>query len=254
MKVIIAVLVISCFTTTTVWAQSLQELKAQYDALSPLPSERLATEKTLAPEESDKTPAEEQLAELKAQEEAATKAREEALYLDTDYRFFQSLDIVIGEDELDKKYQQAKTIENLKQIITTDQTVRSEIKTIAPQVRPLSAAEAAAADARREQILKRIAAHTKSVKACIVQNLKDKEPFKGTELTLAWELEATGKVANAKVKATDIESQLMQACILKSLADWDFSEAMKGVNKTSQVEYTYRFTNEVSKNVAAQQN
>jgi hypothetical protein len=255
MKKITGVLLLGVFavtlTTQKGHAQSIHQLQMKYAPLSPLKSDTLEEEKMVDPNKSYLTPAEEELAEIKAKQEEEKKAREEKLYLDTDYRFFQALNVTIEEDDMDRAYKQALALQNVQEIKGTDKTVKTELKTIVPQTRTLTPAEAAA-DARREAILKKIAANVKMVKSCIMQNRKDKEPFKGTELTLAWEVETSGKVINAQVKATDVENKEIQGCILKSLAEWNFNDVMKDIKKTSHIEYTYRFMNNPKKDVASQ--
>ncbi|MGZ6441762.1 MAG: hypothetical protein ACXWRU_17010 [Pseudobdellovibrionaceae bacterium] len=46
------------------------------------------------------------------------------------------------------------------------------------------------------------------------------------------------------MKSTDVESKEIQDCVLKSLAEWNFGEAMKAQTKNSHIEYTYRFVKE----------
>jgi hypothetical protein len=241
----LSVLFVYFFAWSLAHAQSLQEMQ-KYDTVSPLKTESLKTGQTVDPEQSYKTPEEEQLAEIKEKEEADKKALEEKIYLDTDYHFFQSLNVTLDEDELDKAYKQAETTQNISDLKNNDQTVKSEVKATTPQL--LSQTEAVAADTRREMILKKIAANAKMVRTCILQNKK--EDFKGTAMTLAWEVEASGKVANAQVKATDVENKEIQNCIVKGLAGWDFSDVVKDLGKSSQIEYTYRFVNSKNSDVA----
>lgn len=250
---ITSVLFLGIFTTITVQAQSLRDLRSHYEGVSPLKFDSLNEEHTVDPNKAYKTEAEEQLAEIKAKEEAEKNARDEQLYLDTDYRFFQSMTIVLGEeDELDHIYKQSQDMQNLAQIKGTDQTVKSELKTIAPQTRLLTPSQAALADARREAILKKIATNGQMVKKCILQNRSDKEPFKGTELSLAWEVNTSGKVFNAQIKSTDIGNKAVENCVLKALGEWSFSDIAKDMKKNSHIEYTYRFNNASKKEVAAQ--
>jgi hypothetical protein len=162
------------------------------------------------------------------------------------------LTIVLDEDELDQNYKQSQDTQNEAQIKGTDQTVKTELKTVAPQTKLLTPSEAAEADARREAILKKIASNGQMVKKCIQQNHKNKESFKGTELSLAWEVNTSGKVLNAQIKSTDIESKAVESCVLKALGEWNFSDIAKDMKKTSHIEYTYRFTNAGKKELAAQ--
>ncbi len=251
MKNAAALLVAVILSATVTWAQSLQEMNSQYDPISPLPKERISTKETVAPDQAELTPAEEQLAELKQKEEEQKEEVDQLLYLDTDFRFFQTLNLGLDEDELDKAYQQLQVSKNISEIVTTEKVVKTELKKVTPQTIALLPSEARAADTRRESILRKIATNVKAVKSCVVQNKNETEPFKGTELTLTWELDATGKVAHAQVKTTDLESKVIQDCILKSIADLNFNEVTDENKKSSQIEYTYRFTSEQKKELAS---
>lgn len=241
MKRIFAALLASLLLTSFAKAQSLSALKELYKKDSPLSYENMSEKQVVEAGTTDKTEAEEQLAEMKAKEVEEKKAQEERVYLDTDYQFFQALNIVLDEDELDKAYQEKLAAENLEKLKKTDSTVKSEIGTSAPGM--MTRKEGVAMDAKRVEILKKIAKNGSFVRACIVQSKKDGIEFKGTAMTLAWEVDTTGKVLNTQVKATDVASKEIQGCILKSLAEWNFGEAMKDQQKNSHIEYTYRFVN-----------
>jgi hypothetical protein len=248
----VLILLFICVSTTS-YAQTLQEMKAQYDSVSPLQQEGLKMKHTLEPDATALTPEQEAVAEVKAKEDADKKAADEKLYLDTDYRFFQSLNVTtLEEDALDKAYKQAQDGQHISDLKDADKTVKTELKTVAPQVKMMSVEEAKAADLRRDLILKKIAANVKTVKMCIRQNRSDKEEFKGTELTLAWEVDPSGKVVSAQVKATDVANKEIQNCILGALYEWDFNEIVKDQKKAAHVEYTYRFTNPAKKEIASQ--
>lgn len=238
-------------TATTSWAQSLQELNSQYEPLSPLPKERIETEETLDPNASYLTPAEEQLAELKEKEEQEKTALDERLYLDTDFRFFQTLNLGLEADELDHAYQQLQASKNISDLTTTEKIVKTELKTSHPQTKPLTQTEGLPADTRREFVLKKIGTNVKSVKSCITQNRRENEVFKGSELTLSWQVNPDGKVLNPQVKASDLESSEIKNCILKSIAELNFSDSGDSVRKASHIEYTYRFTSEAKKEMAS---
>lgn len=238
--------------TTTSFAQTLQEMQSQYDTQSPLEKPSIATEQTVDPNQSYKTPAEEQMAEIKAKEEAEKQALDQKLYLDTDYRFFQTMNVItLEEDALDKAYKQAQSVQNTTQLVGTTQAVKQELQTVAPQIKVMTSEQAKAADARRELILKKIAANVKTVRLCIRQNRIEKQEFKGTELTLSWEIDATGNVASARVKSSDLENKEIQKCILGALYEWKFDDVVAKDQKMAHIEYTYRFTNP-TKVVAAQ--
>lgn len=241
MKRIFAVLFASLFLASIAKAQSLNELKDQYETQSPLTYEKMPEDKVVEAGTSDKTEAEEQLAEMKAKEEAEKKAQEERIYLDTDYQFFQSLNLALEEDELDKAYQAKLAAENLEKLKQTDSTVKTEISTTTPTL--LSKKEGTVIDEKRMQILKKIAANGQHVRACILQQKKAGIEFKGTAMTLAWEVEPSGKVLRPQLKTTDVENKEIQDCVLKSLAEWNFSDVMKAQTKNSHIEYTYRFVN-----------
>jgi len=239
MKRILTALLASLFLTSFAKAQSLTVLKDLYKKDSPLAFDKMPEKQVVEAGTSDKTEEEEKLAELKAKEVEVQKAHEERVYLDTDYQFFQALNIVLDEDELDKAYQEKLAAENLEKLKKTDSTMKSEIKTTAPGL--LTRKEGHAMDAMRTHILQKIAKNGLYVRACILQNKKQGLEFKGTAITLAWEVEPTGKVTKSQVKATDVENKEIQNCILKSLAEWNFGEAMKDQSKNSQIEYTFRF-------------
>lgn len=240
MKRIFAVQFVSLFFAAISNAQSLNTLKEQYNEISPLSYEAMSQKQVVEAGTTDKTAAEEQLAEMKTKELEEKKAQEERIYLDTDYQFFQALNITLDEDELDKAYQAKLAAENLEKLKNTDSTMRSEIGTTAPSL--MSKKEGSVVDEKRTQILKKIANNGLYVRACILQHKKGSE-FKGTAMTLSWEIEPSGKVANTQMKATDVESQEIKDCVLKSLAEWNFGEAMKAQTKSSHIEYTYRFVN-----------
>lgn len=250
MKRIFGAILATLLLTSFAKAQSLSALKDLYKKDSPLSFEKMPEKQVVEAGTTDKTEAEEQLAEMKAKEVEEKKAQEERVYLDTDYQFFQALNIVLDEDELDKAYQEKLAAENLEKLKNTDTTVKSEIGTTAPGM--LTRKEGVAMDAKRVQILKKIAKNGQLVRACILQSKKDGIEFKGTAMTLAWEVEPTGKVINTAVKATDVENKEIHACVLKSLADWNFGEAMKDQTKNSHIEYTYRFVNTAKEASVAQ--
>lgn len=239
MKRIFAALLASLLLTSFAKAQSLTVLKELYKNDSPLEYAKMPEKQVVEAGTTDKTEAEEQLAEMKAKEVEDKKAQEERVYLDTDYQFFQALNIVLDEDELDKAYQEKLAAENLEKLKTTDSTVKGEIGTTAPGL--LTRKESVAMDAKRVEILKKIAKNGQFVRACIIEKKKEGIEFKGTAMTLAWEVDTKGKVLNSQVKATDVENKEIQSCILKSLAEWNFGEAMKDQSKNSHIEYTYRF-------------
>lgn len=226
------------FAMSLAQAQSLQDLKQQYKSQSPLPSEGISTKQVIDAGESNMTPQEAQVAEMRAQQDDEKKAQVEKVYLDTDYEFFQALAVPEEEDEMDqetKKDEVAKIIEKSR---WTDKTVRKEIVTTTPGM--MSRKEGAAMDHKRVQILRKIAVNGQHVRKCILQ-FKTPGEFKGTAMTLAWEVNPAGKVENAKMKATDVDNREIQACVLKALAEWNFQEAVKEQGKRARIEYTYRF-------------
>ncbi|MGZ3796752.1 MAG: AgmX/PglI C-terminal domain-containing protein [Pseudobdellovibrionaceae bacterium] len=241
MKIIFAVLVTNLFFLAHVKAQTLSELKQQYEEESPLGYQELKPKQVVEPGTSDKTPAEEELADMKAKELEEKEAQEEKAYLNTDFHFFQSLNLALDEDELDKLYKEKQLAENIEKLKSTDKTVKTEITTTAPV--PMTPKEAEVVDEKRTLILKKISINGQYVRACILQHKKDHE-FKGTSMTLAWEVEPSGKVTHTQMKSTDVESKEIQDCVLKSLAEWNFGEAMKAQTKNSHIEYTYRFVKE----------
>lgn len=242
-KVSVVLLAILAFSHLS-QAQSLQELKQQYEDSSPLQYQEMAPQALVAPEESDKTPAEEAIAARQEEDLEKQKFQEERIYLDTDYRFFQSLNVTLDEDELDKAYKAKQEAELQERLLRTESTVKTEINSTTPGILPPQ--QGVAMDGKRELILKKIAANGQQVRACIRQH-KNIMEFKGTSMTLTWEVEPSGKVANAQLKTTDIDDQGIQKCILEALAGWDFSDATKVAGpldaKNSLVEYTYRFVN-----------
>jgi hypothetical protein len=248
MKRIFAVLLISLLFATFAKAQSLNELKRQYNGHSPLSYPDIKSRQLVDADTSDKTPAEEQLAEMKTEELEEKKAQEEKIYLDTDYQFFQSLNITLDEDELDKAYKAKQLAENIEKLKNTDTTVKTEITATAPNL--MTPKEGQAVDDKRTFILKKITTNGQYVRACILQHKKGLD-FKGTAMTLAWEIEPSGKVVNTEIKATDVENKEIQTCVLNSLAEWNFSDAMKAQTKNSHIEYTYRLVNANKEAVAA---
>lgn len=248
MKTIFVVLVSVLFFSTTLQAQSLNELKNQYDAESPLEYPDLKPKQVVEAGATDLTPAEEELAELKAKELEEKSAQEEKIYLNTDYQFFQSLNLNLDEDELDKIYKEKQLAENIEKLKNTDKTVKTEITTTAPGI--IASKEAEVIDEKRSLILKKISSNGQYVRACILQFKKDQE-FKGTSMTLAWEVDPSGKVVNTQMKATDVENKEMQNCVLKALAEWNFGDAMKAQTKNSHIEYTYRFVNKSKETAVA---
>ncbi len=222
-------------------SQSLHELKQQYDGLSPLSYQDLKSGQVVEPDVSNsKTPEQEQLVELKTKEVEEKKAQEERVYLDTDYQFFQALNVTQDEDELDKAYKAKQLAENIDKLKNTDTTVKTEITKTAPGL--MTHKEGAMVDEKRTRILKKIAINGHYIRTCIQQHKKDIE-FKGTAMTLAWEVDPAGKVISTQMVATDVENKEIQTCILKTLAEWNFSDAMRAQTKNSRIEYTYRFVN-----------
>ncbi|HEY8269299.1 MAG TPA: AgmX/PglI C-terminal domain-containing protein [Pseudobdellovibrionaceae bacterium] len=240
MKIIFAFLGSALFFLATAKAQSLNELKSQYEEKSPLSYQDLKPKQVVEADASDKTPAEEQLAEMKAKELEEKKAQEEKAYLNTDHQFFQSLNITLDEDELDKVFKEKQLAENIEKLKNTDTTVKTEITTTAPGL--ISLKEAEVVDEKRNLILKKISTNGQYIRACILQFKKNQE-FKGTAMTLAWEVDPSGKVVNTQMKVTDVENKEIKDCVLKTLAEWNFSDAMKAQTKNSHIEYTYRFIN-----------
>jgi hypothetical protein len=249
MKRIFAVLLASLLFASITKAQSLGALKELYKKDSPLSYPAMSEKQVVEAGATDKTPAEEQLAELKTKELEEKKAKEERIYLDTDYQFFQALNITLDEDDLDKAYQEKLAAENLEKLKNTDTTMKSEIKTTTPSL--LTRKEGAVMDEKRIQILKKIATNGQYIRACILQYKKNGVEFKGTAMTLAWEVEPTGRVLNTQMKATDVESKEIQNCVLKSLAEWSFGDAMKSQTKNSHIEYTFRFVKNTKQHTAA---
>jgi hypothetical protein len=229
-------------------AQSINNLKQQYQNDSPFAYPEIKSDNVVEASATAKTPAEEALDEIKQKELAEKKAREEKVYLDTDYQFFQSMNVTLEEDELDKALKEKQRAENIEKLKQTDQTVKGEIKTTAPRL--MTRQEGISADEKRTLILKKIAANAQYVKACIIQHKKTPE-FKGTSMTLSWDIDTSGKVANGQMQATDVETKEIQACVLKSLSEWNFAEAMKSQTKKSHIEYTYRFVKSNSEKTAA---
>lgn len=252
MKRIFLVLLASLFTTAIAEGQSLTDLKDKYDPVSPLNYEKIDGKKVVEAGTTDKTPAEEQYEEMKAKELADKQAQEERIYLDTDYRFFQALNVTLDEDDLDKAVKAKQEAENIEKLKTTETTVKSEITTTAPGM--MSKKEGAVMDEKRVLILKKIATNGQFVRACILQNREEGVEFKGTAMTLAWEVEPSGKVINTQMKVTDVTNKKIQDCVLKSLAEWNFGEAMKAQTKNSHIEYTYRFVNAAKTASAAASN
>lgn len=225
----------------TAMADSLMEQKEKYQPLSPLQQPSLNSEQVLEADATVLTPLEEQVAEIRSQEEESKNAQTEKIYLDTDYQFFQALMVPNDEDELDlatKKDEVAVIIEKNAQV---NKAVAGEIKTSTPKL--LTTKQGLEFDRRRTLILKKIAKNGQHVRACILQHQKPGIAFKGTAMTLAWDLEPSGKVENPQVKSTDVELQEIKDCVLKSLAEWNFSDVLKNKIKRSRIEYTYRFVN-----------
>ncbi|WP_413287976.1 AgmX/PglI C-terminal domain-containing protein [Bdellovibrio sp. HCB337] len=222
-------------------AQTLTDLKGQYDQVSPLQAPSINSRQVVDAEASNMTPQEEQLAEMKAQDEEAKKAQTEKIYLDTDYQFFQALAVPNEDDEMDQATKKDQVAVSMEQNALNQQAVSGEIKTSAPKM--MTAKQGSAFDERRALILKKIATNGQYVRSCILQHKKAGNEFTGTALTLAWEVEPTGKVENAQVKATDIAAQEIKNCVLKALAEWNFGDILKDKTKRSQIEYTYRFVN-----------
>lgn len=242
-------LLLVTFTTAIATAQSLENLKEKYQSQSPLSYGRLGSTPLVAPEESHLTPEEERLAELKAQELAEKQAMDEKVYLDTDFKFFQSLAVPLQEDELDKAFKKDLVAKDLEQSRFRDSTVRTEIKTSAPV--PMSRAEGVAADTRRQLLMQKISENARNIKACVIESTKKGVAFKGSEMTLMWDVSTLGRVEVAKINSTDVANEEVKKCILQTVSSWNFSEAMKNRAKRSRVHYTFRFTKEAKADLAA---
>jgi hypothetical protein len=222
----------------TAHSQSLDELKKQYDPVSPVSYQTMNPSLVVGPE-TTVSAQEEQLAEMKAKELEEIKAREEKVFLDTDYKFFQSLAEPQQEDELDKATKKDMVEKDLQLAKQTDSTVKTEIKTTAPA--PLSPTESAAIDTRRKLMMKKISESSHTIKSCIVEVRKKGIPFKGSEMTLGWDILQSGKVEDAKIQSTDVANEEIKKCILASMSEWSFAEAMQNTTKKARIQYTFRF-------------
>jgi hypothetical protein len=241
MKALSIVLLMVFAFSSQVLAQSLNDLKQKYDTVSPLEAPSISTKQVVDAAASEMTPQEEQIVELRTKEEEDKKAEIEKVYLDTDYQFFQALAVPYVDDEMDKATKKDQVAVIIEKTAQDQKAVGGEIKTTTPAM--LTAKQSAAVDLRRTLILKKIATNGQVVRACILQHKKPGEPFRGTAMTLAWEVDPTGKVENAQMKSTDVEVQEIKDCVVKALAEWNFSDIIKEKTKRSHIEYTYRFVN-----------
>lgn len=241
MRGILTVLLLSLGFNSYAMAESLADLKQKYDQISPAEAPSINMKQVVDAEASYTTPQEEQFAELKAKEEEEKKAQTEKIYLDTDYQFFQALAVPNEDDELDEATKKDQVAVIMEKTAIATQALSGEIKTTTPSM--MTSKQGAAIDERRTLILKKIATNGQDVRACILQHKKPGTQFKGTSMTLAWEVEPSGKVENAQLKATDVETQEIKDCVLKALAEWNFGDILKEKAKRSHIEYTYRFVN-----------
>jgi len=244
MKALSPVLLLVFTFSSQVMAQSLTDLKQKYDTVSPLEAPGISTQQVVDAEASNLTPQEEQVAELRTKEEEDKKAEIEKVYLDTDYQFFQALAVPDLDDEMDKATKKDQVAAIIEKTATDNKAVGGEIKTTTPAM--LTSSQSAAVDLRRSLILKKIATNGQVVRSCIIKHKKPGEPFKGTAMTLAWDVDPSGKVENAQMKNTDVEAQEIKDCVVKALAEWNFSDIIKEKTKRSHIEYTYRFVNSES--------
>jgi len=241
MKALSTVLLLVFTFSNQVLAQSLTDLKQKYDTISPLEGPSIPAQVVVNAEATDLTPQQEQIAELRSKEEEYKKAEIEKVYLDTDYQFFQALAVPYQDDEMDKATKKDQVTAIIEKTAIDNNAVGGEIKTTTPTM--LTAKQSSAVDLRRSLILKKIATNGQVVRACIIQHKKPGEPFKGTAMTLAWEVDPTGKVENPQMKSTDVEIQEIKDCVVKALAEWNFGDILKEKTKRSHIEYTYRFVN-----------
>lgn len=240
MKRILIIITVLGLSSTTL-AENLKEIRKRYDALSPVTAQRISSDQVIEPEASNLTPLEEQVAELRSKEEEQKKADTEKVYLDTDFHFFQALAVPNEDDELDRSFKKDELDEILEKNAQTTKTLSGEIKTTTPKT--FTRQQGEAMDKRRALILKKIASNGHFVRTCIRQNQRPGIPFKGTTLTLSWEVVPSGKVENAQIKSTDIPAREITNCVLKGMGEWNFADIMKEGGKRSQIEYTFRFAN-----------
>lgn len=254
MKAAFANFVTSVFllSPTVTHAQTFDEMNQQYKAVSPLSYGKIQASQVVAPEANIHTPESERLEQLKAQEEAERQARDEKIFLDTDYKFFEALAVPLQEDDVDKLYKKNLEQKDVAQAQQVDATVKTEIKTAAPK--PLTPAEAAALDARRQTLRKQIATNARTIRACIIAANKKGAAFSGSEMTLAWDVLQSGKVEHANIQSTDVANEEIKKCVVASMSAWDFAESMQSAAKKSRIQYTFRFTKETKTDVALKSN
>jgi hypothetical protein len=115
----------------------------------------------------------------------------------------------------------------------------------------MSRAEGVAADQRRQKLMSKVTESARTIKACIIESNKKGIAFKGSEMTLVWDVTVLGKVEAAKISSTDIANAEIQKCILKSMSEWSFAEAMQNNSKKSRILYTFRFTKDTKTDLAS---
>lgn len=237
---------------TAALGQSLEGLKEQYQPVSPLHYQQIKEARVIDPKTTNLTPEEEAIAAQKAQELAQKQAQEQKVFLDTDFKFFESLAVPVTEkeDDLDKAVSKNPLEQDLQFAKMNDTAVKSEIKTTTPP--PVSRAEGLAADQRRELLMKRVTENSRTIKACIVGNIKKGVSFKGTEMTLVWDVTETGSVEAAKIDSTDVTNKAIQDCVVNSISAWNFADAVKPSPKKSRIQYTFRFNREAKPQLASQ--
>jgi hypothetical protein len=163
--------------------------------------------------------------------------------LETDDRFFKEQRNPYEEDDLDRAYKNRQSSQSYEQLKNTDVTIKDEMGTTSPGL--MSPFEASSIDRqvinenkrRQQRILQTVAANSYAIKTCIDQNRKG---FQGSQITLAWLIDPSGKVLNADIRSTDFNSPEAQNCVKDYATRLDFRSAATHQYKKSLVEYTYR--------------
>lgn len=164
--------------------------------------------------------------------------------LETDDSFFQEAKSPYEDDDLDRAYKKNELVKSIDRQQKTENKVKDEFSTTAPDIMPAYEARAmdekiTAENKRRQQaILSRLQSSSSQIYACIA---KKPRHFQGTHATVIWMIAPTGRVLDTAIKSTDIEDNDIQKCIQDVAAKLDFSNAKTDLLKKSQVEFTYKF-------------
>lgn len=101
-------------------------------------------------------------------------------------------------------------------------------------VNPVSAKE------RHALVMQTISENYDQLKRCYSDGLKKKPAMHGKVL-MAWTMDKQGRVGEASVESSDLNNQVVEQCMTKSLASWHFPRSAKSGGSRDRMSYTFEF-------------